>query len=158
MDEITLKFGKGCVGEAFDGKDGNSYKQILIPNKDADDHSPWATFVVRANAVHEDKFGKGMWIKLPAEGSTTVRKSKEIGQDENGKRLFETDKFKVTNAELKGMVEFYKANDKADRLEDKPKTSLKNKVEKNKETVAAKNNKNKSKEIAPKAKNKGAEL
>ena len=54
MDEITIKFGKGCVGEPFTGKDGKEYKQILIPNKDENDHSPWATFVARSNAVNED--------------------------------------------------------------------------------------------------------
>ena len=37
MDEITIKFGKGCVGEPFTGKDGKEYKQILIPNKDEND-------------------------------------------------------------------------------------------------------------------------
>lgn len=30
--EITMKFGKGCVGEEFQGKDGNKYKEILVPN------------------------------------------------------------------------------------------------------------------------------
>ena len=75
MDEITIKFGKGCVGEPFTGKDGKEYKQILIPNKDENDHSPWATFVVRANAVHEDKFGKGMWVKPPAEGNAAIAAS-----------------------------------------------------------------------------------
>lgn len=69
MDEITIKFGKGCVGEPFTGKDGKEYKQILIPNKDENDHSPWATFVARSNAVHEDQYGKGMWMKLPADGN-----------------------------------------------------------------------------------------
>ena len=64
MEEVTLKFGKGCVGEPFTGKDGKEYKQILIPNKDENDHTPWATFVVKANAVHEDKFGKGMWLLM----------------------------------------------------------------------------------------------
>lgn len=32
MDEITLKFGKGCVGDEFQGKDGVKYKEILVPN------------------------------------------------------------------------------------------------------------------------------
>jgi hypothetical protein len=106
MEEVTLKFGKGCVGEPFTGKDGKEYKQILIPNKDENDHTPWATFVVKANAVHEDKFGKGMWLKLPADGYTTVRKDRCIGEDTDGKKIWETDKTKVSNKELKGMVEF----------------------------------------------------
>lgn len=106
--EITLKFGKGLVGEPFTAKDGNEYKSIQIPNKDENDHRPWATFVVRANAVHEDQFGKGMWVKLPAEGHTTVRRSTVVGQDEKGANIWDTEKTTVSNQELKGMVEFYK--------------------------------------------------
>ena len=134
MDEITIKFGKGCVGEPFTGKDGKEYKQILIPNKDENDHSPWATFVVRANAVHEDKFGKGMWVKLPAEGHTTVRKDHCIGEGADGKKIWETDKTKVTNRELKGMVEFYKTRGK--EQEDKPRESLKDRLSEKKTEVS----------------------
>lgn len=167
--EITVKMGKGLVGEAFQGKDGKDYKQISIPNKDENDKSPWASFVVRANAVHEDQFGKGMWVKLPAEGSTTVRKDQITGQDENGKNTYETVKTKVPNKELKGMVEFYKErprqqdkeqNVPKDAMEDKPKSSLKDKVEKNKEKVAE-NKKTKAaektQEKAPKTKSKSNE-
>ena len=134
MDEITIKFGKGCVGEPFTGKDGKEYKQILIPNKDENDHSPWATFVVRANAVHEDKFGKGMWVKLPAEGHTTVRKDHCIGEGADGKKIWETDKTKVTNRELKGMVEFYKTRGK--EQEDMPRESLKDRLSEKKTEVS----------------------
>lgn len=173
--EITVKMGKGLVGEPFQGKDGKDYRQIKIPNQDQSDKSPWATFVVKANAVHDDQFGKGMWVKLPAEGSTTVRKDQIVGQDEAGKNVYETTKTKVTNTELKGMVEFYKTQDRGDRgddgqggtaapaappkdaIEDKPKASLKDKVEKNKEKVAE-NKKSKTaektQEKAPKAKSK----
>ena len=56
--EITMKFGKGCVGEEFQGKDGNKYKEILVPNPDKNDHRPWQTFVVKANHVHEDETTK----------------------------------------------------------------------------------------------------
>ncbi len=108
MDEITIKFGKGCVGEPFTGRDGKEYKQILIPNKDENDHSPWATFVARSNAVHEDQFGKGMWMKLPADGQTKVSRSIITGQDENGKNVYETTSRTVTNRDLKGMLESYK--------------------------------------------------
>ena len=68
------------------GKDGKEYKQILIPNKDENDHSPWATFVARSNAVHEDQYGKGMWMKLPADGHTTVRKDHCVGEGADGKK------------------------------------------------------------------------
>ena len=55
-----MKFGKGLVGEPFQGKDGNEYCEIKIPNRDEADKSPWASFVVKSNQVHEDKFGKGI--------------------------------------------------------------------------------------------------
>ncbi len=106
--EITLKFGKGCVGDTFTGKDGKDYTNILIPPADKADKSPWPTFVVRANAVHENQYGKGMWIKLPSEGSTTLHKSVVVGEKEDGKQKWETQKFKVTNKELKSMMEAYK--------------------------------------------------
>ena len=132
--EITLKFGKGCVGEPFTGKDGKEYKQILIPNKDENNKSPWATFVVRANAVHDDQFGKGMWVKLPAEGSTTVRKDYCVGEGADGKKIWETEKTKVSNKELKGMVEFYKTRGK--EQDEKPRESLKDRLSEKKTEVS----------------------
>ena len=110
--EITLKFGKGCVGESFAGKDGKEYTQILIPNSDPSDHRPWATFVARSNAVHKDNYGKGMWLKLPADGHTTVRRNVRVGEDAQGKPVYEQQDTKVSNQELKGMVEFYKNKDR----------------------------------------------
>ncbi len=112
IEEITLKFGKGCVGDTFKGKDGKEYTSILIPNSDPDDHRPWATFVAKSNAVHEDKFGKGMWIKLPADGHTTIQRNECIGEDSEGKKIWEKSKTKVANRDLKGMVEFYKTRSK----------------------------------------------
>ena len=106
--EITMKFGKGCVGEEFQGKDGNKYKEILVPNPDKNDHRPWQTFVVKANHVHEDKFGKGMWIKLPAEGHTTLRRPVVVGEKPDGKKEWGTEKNSIANADLKKMVEAYK--------------------------------------------------
>ncbi len=107
-EEITLKFGKGCVGNEFEAKDGNTYCEIKIPNADKNDHRPWQTFVVKANQVHENQFGKGMWCKLPAEGCTTVQRQVKAGVDENGKDKWTTLKTKVPNHELKKMVEAYK--------------------------------------------------
>ena len=129
MDEITLKFGKGCVGDEFQGKDGTAYREILIPNQDKDDHRPWQTFVVKANHVHENQFGKGMWCKLPANGSTTVQRSVKVGQDEQGKPIWDTEKTKVSNRDLKKMVEAYKDKDR-DRV------SMKEKLPEKKAVVA----------------------
>ena len=143
MEEITLKFGKGCVGEEFQGKDGNKYKEILVPNPDKDDHRSWQTFVVKSNHVHENQFGKGMWCKLPADGHTTLHRSVKVGQDEQGKPIWDTEKTKVPNRELKKMVESYKER-----------SSMKEKLAEKKAEVAEKNpaekavNKTKSKEAA----------
>lgn len=139
--EITLKFGKGCVGEEFTGKDGNQYKEILVPNADKNDHRPWQTFVVKANHVHEDKFGKGMWIKLPAEGHTTLRRSVVVGETPDGKKEWGTEKNRVANTDLKKMVEFYKDKDRDSlkgRLSEKKEAVSQEKAEKPKEQAKAK--------------------
>ena len=151
--EITLKFGKGLVGDEFQGKDGNTYRQIMIPPNE-ETKQPWQSFVVRTNQVHENQFGKGMWCKLPENGSTTVTKNIAKGVDENGKTIWENEKTKVSNKELKSMVEAYKTRDKAqeNNQEEAAKHSLKDKIEKKakeaseKETKAPKKTKSKAKE------------
>ena len=110
MDEISIKFGKG-LAEPFTGKDGKEFMRILIPNQDPGDKTPWASFVLPAKAVHENQYGKGLWAKIPAEGSTVVTKPVLKGQDEQGKNIWEDVKTKVPNKELKGMVEAYKTRD-----------------------------------------------
>lgn len=146
IEELTVKFGKGCIGNTFTGKDGKEYTSILIPNSDPDDHRPWATFVARANAVHEDKFGKGMWVKLPADGTTTIRRDNIAGQDDAGKNIWEPELTKISNRELKAMVEFYK---------DRPRESVKQKMEEKKAEVAA--NKDAAEKTPKKAKSKSKE-
>ena len=109
--KIAIKFGKG-LAQPFTGKDGTPYMRIKIPNADAKDKSPWQYFVVPAKAVHENQFGKGLWIKLPLHGSTTVSRDVRTGYDENGKGIYENQRRSVPNTELKAMVEFYKAQDR----------------------------------------------
>ncbi len=111
-DEITIKFGKGCVGDAFLGKDGRIYRKISIPNVDENDRRPWQSFVVEAREIHDNKFGKGMWCKLPADGHTTLRRSAKGGIDEQGKPIWENQYTKVSNVELKMLVEAYKEKDR----------------------------------------------
>ena len=79
MEEISIKFGKG-LAEPFTGKDGKEYMRILIPNQDKGDHTPWASFVLPAKSVHENKYGKGLWAKIPADGTTTVTKAVQVGE------------------------------------------------------------------------------
>jgi len=106
MEEISIKFGKG-LAEPFTGKDGKEYMKILIPNADKGDHTPWASFVLPAKSVHENKYGKGLWAKIPADGTTTVTKAVQVGE-RDGKRLWENQKTVVPNRELKARVEAYK--------------------------------------------------
>lgn len=142
--EITMKFGKGCVGEEFQGKDGNKYKEILVPNPDKNDHRPWQT--LKANHVHEDKFGKGMWIKLPAEGHTTLRRPVVVGEKPDGKKEWGTEKNSIANADLKKMVEAYK---------ERPRESVKGRLaEKKAEAVTQKP----AQKTQSKSKSKEAEL
>lgn len=147
MDEITLKFGKGCVGDEFQGKDGVKYREILVPNQDKEDHRPWQTFVVKSNHVHENQFGKGMWCKLPANGSTTLHRSVKVGQDEQGKPIWDTEKTKVSNKDLKKMVEAYKDKDR-DRSSMKEKLAEKQAVVAEQKPVYKAAEKSKSKETS----------
>ena len=106
-EEVTIKFGKG-LAEPFQSKDGREFMRIMIPNQDQSDKTPWASFVMPAKAVHENQYGKGLWAKIPADGTTIVSKPVLKGQDEQGKNIWDDQKTKVPNSELKGMVEAYK--------------------------------------------------
>ncbi len=115
MEEITIKFAKGLVGEPFMSKRGTELVRISIPNSDPKDHSPWQEFVLASKQVHENKYGKGMWAKIPAEGHTTVSRPFLAGQDETGRNIWEREKRTVPNRELKEMVEFYKTRGRGER-------------------------------------------
>ena len=82
--------------------------RISIPNQDPADKTPWASFVLPAKAVHENQYGKGLWAKIPADGSTVVTKPTLRGQDDKGKNIWKDVKTQVPNTELKAMVEAYK--------------------------------------------------
>ena len=106
-EEVTIKFGKG-LAEPFQSKDGREFMRISIPNQDPADKTPWASFVLPAKAVHENQYDKGLWAKIPADGTTVVTKPVLKGQDEQGKNIWEDQKTSVPNPELKSMVEAYK--------------------------------------------------
>ena len=114
--EIAIKFGKG-LAQPFTGKDGTQYMRIQIPNRDPQDKSPWQSFVVPAKAVHENHYGKGLWMKLPLHGSTTVSRDVRTGYDENGKGIYEKQRRSVTNIELKAMVESYKTQEQGHAID-----------------------------------------
>lgn len=106
-EEVTIKFGKG-LAEPFTSKDGKEFMRITVPNQDPADKTPWASFVLPAKAVHENQYGKGLWVKIPADGKTTVTKPTLMGQDEAGKNVWQDVKTDVPNRDLKAMVESYK--------------------------------------------------
>ena len=105
-EELTIKFGKG-LAEDFKGKDGKEYKRILIPNTDPADHTPWASFVLPAKAVHENKYGKGLWAKIPANGQTVVTKPARV-DNHDGTVTWNNQQNTLPNRKLKEMVEAYK--------------------------------------------------
>ena len=104
--EISIKFGKG-LAQTFKDREGHEYVRIHIPNRDLKERMPWSSFVLPAKAVHENKFGKGLWAKLPADGSTTITKPVLI-RDGAGKIIRNDEKREIPNTELKSLVEAYR--------------------------------------------------
>lgn len=105
---ITIKFARGLLGEEFTARNGNELVRVKIPNEDPEDHSPWASFVVPVDAVYDSQNGKAICVDLPADGESTITKSHLKGTDAAGKNLWEDERYKVSNSQLKEMVEFYK--------------------------------------------------
>ena len=106
-EEVSIKFGKG-LAEPFTSKDGREFTRIRIPNQDPKDKTPWASFVLPSKSVHENQYGKGLWAKIQADGTTVVTKPTLKGQDDKGRNIWDNVKTNVSNRELKSMVEAYK--------------------------------------------------
>lgn len=115
--EVTIKFGKGLVGDPFTSKKGKELVEVKIPNVDKEDHTPWASFVISPKMIHDNKFGKGVWMKLPEDGTTRVSKPFVVGVKEDGKREWGHDVRDVPNTELKEMMESYKKRDRESVLD-----------------------------------------
>ena len=155
-EEVTIKFGKG-LAEPFTAKDGREFTRIMIPNQDPADKTPWASFVLPSKAVHENQYGKGLWAKIPADGTTVVTKPVLVGQDEAGKNVWEDQKTKVPNRELKGMVEAYKARTPQAK-EAQPRESTREKLDALVKDAAYKLSADKPPKARAKTKAKGPEL
>ena len=155
-EEVTIKFGKG-LAEPFTAKDGREFTRIMIPNQDPADKTPWASFVLPSKAVHENQYGKGLWAKIPADGTTVVTKPVLVGQDEAGKNVWEDQKTKVPNRELKGMVEAYKARTPQAK-EAQPRESTREKLDALVKDTAYKLSADKPPKARAKTKAKGPEL
>lgn len=116
--EVTIKFGKGLMEEPFTSKAGKQLVEIKIPNPDKSDHRPWESFVVPANFVHENQYGKGMWMKLPEDGTTKLSRGVVTGKDADGKNIWGKETRTVSNKELKALVEAYKDRSRGSVLDD----------------------------------------
>lgn len=115
--EVTIKFGKGLVGEPFTTKNGKEVVEVKIPNREGDTR-PWESFIISPKMIHDNQFGKGVWMKLPEDGTTKVSRSVRDGQDENGKNIWKRESREVSNVELKSMMEAYKEKNKNSVLSD----------------------------------------
>ena len=107
-EEITVKFAKGLVSEPFTAHNGTECVGIKIPNADPADKRPWASVITAAKNVHENKFGKGMWMKIPADGQMKVYRSEITGQTPDGKNVYTKSEQWLSNQEIKNMLESYK--------------------------------------------------
>lgn len=111
IEEVTIKFGRGLMGEPFTSKNGKELVEIQIPNADPSDRRPWESFVVSPKMVHENQFSNGLWMKLPENGSTRLSRSVRDGADADGKPIWRKESRTVSNTELKSLMESYKTRD-----------------------------------------------
>ena len=96
--------------------DGREMMRVSIPNIDSGDKSPWAYFLLPANIVHENQYGKGLWAKIRVDGSTLV--SKPIPERREGDRtIWGRDQVRISNEELKAVVESYKTKERPSVLD-----------------------------------------
>ena len=101
-EKITLHFAKGLCS-FFTSRRGDELARIKIPNAAG---NPWPSFVVPARMVHDNRYGKGCWIRISANGKTTLQVSRRV-LDENGQEAWEDSRHTVDNRQLKDMVEAY---------------------------------------------------
>ena len=59
----------------------------------------------------DSRYSKGLWAKIPADGTTVVTKPTLMGLDEAGKIIWQDVKNQVPNRDLKAMVESYKTRE-----------------------------------------------
>ena len=115
--EVTIKFGKGLC-TPFTSKAGKEMMEVKIPNAEKTDRRPWESFVVPASMIHENKFGKGVWMKLPEDGTTKLERPVRLEVISEDKERWGTETRTVSNAELKALMESYKDKSRGSVLSD----------------------------------------
>ena len=106
-EELTIKFGKGLC-QFFTSKKGTELARVRIPDTP---YESWPSFVVPAKIVHDNRYGKGFWMKLPSDGKTMLSISKRIVRAD-GSEGWDTRELQISNTQLKEMVESYKRDAK----------------------------------------------
>ena len=101
--EVTIKFGRGLIGDPFTSKNGKELVEVKIPNADKSDTRPWESFVISPRMIHDNQFGKGVWMKLPEDGTTCLSR-----MTKTGKPVWNRETRTVSNSELKALMESYK--------------------------------------------------
>ena len=81
VKEISIKFGKGLVGTPFTSRSGKELVEVKIPNADPADKTPWASFVISPKMIHDNKFGKGVWLKIRPPASPSPLSSRRARMD-----------------------------------------------------------------------------
>ena len=92
--------------------------EVSIPNPDKADTRPWESFVISPKMIHDNQFGKGVWMKLPEDGTTRLSRSVKTGMDETGRSTWGRETREVTNTELKALMESYKDRSRGSILSD----------------------------------------
>lgn len=101
MNQLEIECGKGLCGAPFEAKNGQNYVQVKIPNTP---HKIWPTFVVPADQVRESD-ATHMTVTIPKDGTTRVRYTKVVGEDENGGKIYDSQYRQMDNGELKALME-----------------------------------------------------
>ena len=111
--EVTIKFGKGLIGDPFTSKNGKELVEVKIPNADKSDTRPWESFVISPRMIHDNQFGKGVWMKLPEDGTTRLSRMAKAGMP-----VWNRETRTVSNSELKTLMESYKDKTRSSVLSD----------------------------------------
>ena len=85
--EVTIKFGRGLIGDPFTSKNGKELVEVKIPNADKSDTRPWESFVISPRMIHDNQFGKGVWMKLPEDEDRNGRSRKACLEPRNQNRF-----------------------------------------------------------------------
>ena len=116
--ELTIKFGRGLVGKPFTSRSGKELVEVKIPNADREYYSPWASFVIAPFMIHDNQYGKGVWIRLPMKGTTRINKPCIEGKREDGRNIWKNEYKEISNTELKNILEAYKKRDHTESREE----------------------------------------